>query len=184
MANDRWIWDATTTLEALGAADVALWLWEPERDRLRITGASRALGLGPLAPECSSAAMRALAMPQDRAFAEDILRVQPAGSEIAVRLRMRGAGICIWRGVWLEEGVRAAGVIAPETKFAASDQDTLTGLLDRKSFVTRARERLQSPGAHELVVADLDRLRRLNEALGHERADLVLAALEIGRAHV
>lgn len=177
MPNDRWIWDATTTLEALGAADVALWLWEPERDRLRITGASRALGLGPLAPECSSAAMRALAMPQDRAFAEDILRVQPPGCEVAVRLRMRGSGVCIWRGVWLEEGVRAAGVIAPETKFAASDQDTLTGLLDRKSFVTRARERLQSPGQHELVVADLDRLRRLNEALGHERADLVLAAL-------
>ncbi|MBP7815492.1 MAG: bifunctional diguanylate cyclase/phosphodiesterase [Phenylobacterium sp.] len=177
MANDRWIWDATTTLEALGAADVALWLWEPERDRLRITGASRALGLGPLAPECSSAAMRALAMPQDRALAEEVLRVQEPGSEIAVRLRMRAGGICIWRGVWLEEGLRAAGVVAPETKFAASDVDKLTGLLDRKSFIAQARERLQTPGVHELVVADLDRLRRLNEALGHERADLVLAAL-------
>jgi c-di-GMP-specific phosphodiesterase len=177
MPNDRWIWDATTTLEALGAADVALWLWEPERDRLRITGASRALGLGPLAPECSSAAMRALAMPQDRALAEEVLRVQEPGSEIAVRLRMRAGGICIWRGVWLEEGLRAAGVIAPETKFAASDVDKLTGLLDRKSFIAQARERLQTPGLHELVVADLDRLRRLNEALGHERADLVLAAL-------
>ncbi|MDO8800860.1 bifunctional diguanylate cyclase/phosphodiesterase [Phenylobacterium sp.] len=177
MPNDRWIWDATTTLEALGAADVALWLWEPERDRLRITGASRALGLGPLAPECSSAAMRALAMPQDRALAEDVLRVQEPGSEIAVRLRMRSGGICIWRGVWLEEGLRAAGVVAPETKFAASDVDKLTGLLDRKSFIAQARERLQTPGLHELVVADLDRLRRLNEALGHERADLVLAAL-------
>ncbi|WP_421934598.1 putative bifunctional diguanylate cyclase/phosphodiesterase [Phenylobacterium sp.] len=177
MANDRWIWDATTTLEALGAADVALWLWEPERDRLRITGASRALGLGPLAPECSSAAMRALAMPQDRALAEDVLRVQEPGGEIAVRLRMRGGGVCIWRGVWLEEGLRAAGVVAPETKFAASDVDKLTGLLDRKSFIAQARERLQAPGVHELVVADLDRLRRLNEALGHERADLVLAAL-------
>ena len=42
MPNDRWSWDATTTLEALGAADVALWLWEPEKDRLRLTGASRA----------------------------------------------------------------------------------------------------------------------------------------------
>ncbi|HEY3697574.1 bifunctional diguanylate cyclase/phosphodiesterase [Phenylobacterium sp.] len=177
MANDRWIWDPTTTLEALGAADVVLWFWEPERDRLRLNGASRALGLGPLAPECSSTALRALALPQDRALAEDILRVQEPGSEIAVRLRMRGAGICIWRGVWLEEGVRAAGVVAPETKFAASDTDRLTGLLDRRSFVLRARERLQSPGGHELVVADLDRLRRLNEALGHERADLVLAAL-------
>ncbi|MBA4012635.1 MAG: bifunctional diguanylate cyclase/phosphodiesterase [Phenylobacterium sp.] len=177
MPNDRWSWDATATLEALGAADVALWLWEPEKDRLHLTGASRALGLGPLAPECSSAAMRALALPPDRALAEDVLRVQEPGTEISVRLRMRGGGVCIWRGVWLEEGLRAAGVVAPEAKFAASDQDGLTGLLDRKSFVARARERLAHPGQHELVVADLDRLRRLNEALGHERADLVLAAL-------
>ena len=172
-----WMWDPTTTLEALGAAEVALWMWEPTSDRLSLTGASRALGLGPLVPDCSSAALRALVLPQDRALAEDMLRVHPPGAEIAVRLRMRGAGVCIWRGVWLEEGLRAAGVIAPEVKFAASEQDGLTGLLDRKSFITRARERLQAPGQHELVVADLDRLRRLNEALGHERADLVLAAL-------
>lgn len=178
MPNDRWSWDATTTLEALGAADVVLWLWEPEKDRLRLTGASRALGLGPLAPECSSAALRALALPPDRALAEDILRVQEPGSPIAVRVRMRGGQVCIWRGVWLEEGgLRAAGVIAPEVRLASSDLDSLTGLLDRKTFVAWARERLQSPGQHELVVADLDRLRRLNEALGHERADLVLAAL-------
>lgn len=176
MANG-WMWDATTTLEALGAADVALWLWEPEKDRLRLTGASRALGLGPLAPDCSSAALRALALPQDRAFAEDILRIREPGAEVAVRLRMRGGGVCLWRGVWLEEGCRAAGVIAPEARFAASDQDPLTGLLDRRSFLARARERLQTPGRHELIVADLDRLKRLNEALGHERADLVLAAL-------
>jgi c-di-GMP-specific phosphodiesterase len=177
MASERWIWDATATLEALGAAEVALWHWEPERDRLHLSGASRSLGLGPLAPECSSAALRAFALPQDRALAEDLLRVQEPGCEIAVRMRMRGGGLCIWRGVWLEEGVRAAGVVAPETKFAASETDRLTGLLDRRSFIVRARERLQTPGRHELVVADLDRLRRLNEALGHERADLVLAAL-------
>ena len=36
MASDRWIWDATSTLEALGAADVVLWHWEPEQDRLRL----------------------------------------------------------------------------------------------------------------------------------------------------
>jgi c-di-GMP-specific phosphodiesterase len=176
MANDRWMWDATATLEALGAADVALWVWEPEKDRLRLTGATRALGLGALAPDCSSAALRALALPQDRTLAEEILRVQEPGGEVAVRLRMR-AGVCIWRGVWLEEGLRAAGVVAPEVHFAASDHDPLTGLLDRRSFLNQARERLDSPGAHELIVADLDRLRRLNEALGHERADLVLAAL-------
>jgi c-di-GMP-specific phosphodiesterase len=177
MSTDRWMWDATTTLEALGAADVALWVWEPQKDRLRLTGATRALGLGPLAPDCSSAALRALTLPQDRAAAEDLLKRQSPGAEVAVRLRMRGAGVCVWRGVWLEEGGRAAGVVAAETRFAATDQDALTGLMDRKSFITRARERLQVPGQHQLIVADLDRLRRLNEALGHERADLVLAAL-------
>ena len=177
MGNDRWIWDVTATLEALGAADVVLWVWEPALDQLRLTGAARVLGLGPLAPECSSTAFRALALPQDRALAEDILRQQEPGTEIAVRLQMRGGGVCIWRGIWLEDGLRAAGVIAPEIKFAASEKDTLTGLLDRRSFVARAREMLGGSGEYELVVADLNRLRKLNEALGHERADLVLAAL-------
>ena len=177
MSNDRWMWDATTTLEALGAADVALWVWEPDKDRLRLTGASRSLGLGPLSPDCSSAALRALALPHDRALADDLLRVQPAGSKVSVRFRMRGAGVVVWRGTWLEDGNRAAGALALEAGFAALDQDALTGLLDRKGFLAAARERLQTSGIHELIVADLDRLRRLNEALGHDRADLVLAAL-------
>jgi len=176
-AQDRFVWDATATLESLGAADVVLWLWEPELDRLRFTGAVRALALSPLAPECSSAAIMALSLPQDRALIEEVLKVQPPGEEVVARVRMRGGEVGVWRGAWLEDGVRAAGVVVPEVKFAASELDGLTGLLDRRSFVARARERLQAPGAHTLVVADLDRLRRLNEALGHERADLVLAAL-------
>jgi len=174
---DRRGWDAAATLEALGGAQVGLWVWEPELDRLRLYGAARQLGLGPLAPECSSAAFRALALPQDRAVAEELLRLQSPGSEITLRMRMRGGETCLWRGVWLEDGVRASGVVAPETRFTASETDALTGLLDRRSFVARARERLATPGLQTLVVADLDRLRRLNEALGHERADLVLAAL-------
>ena len=176
-AADRLVWDATTVLEALGAADAALWLWDPERDRLRLNGATRALGLGPLAPDAPSAALRALVLPQDRAAAEDLLRIREPGVEVSARMRMRGAGACLWRGVWLEEGLRAAGVIARESRFTATEEDGLTGLLDRRSFVSRAREQLSAPGTYQLVVADLIRLRRLNEALGHERADLVLAAL-------
>ena len=177
-APERWAWDVTAALEALGAADVVLWTWEPERDRLRMIGAARALGLGPLAPECSSAALLALALPQDREIVQEFLRPQPPSAPAACRLRMRNAETCIWRGVWLEEGgVRASGVIAAEARFAASERDSLTGLYDRRSFVALARERLQTEGPQTLVVADLDRLRRLNEALGHERADLVLAAL-------
>jgi c-di-GMP-specific phosphodiesterase len=170
-------WDPTTALEALAAADVALWIWTPSEDRLRLTGATRSLGLGPLAPECTAAAFSALALPQDRALAEQLLATREEGAEVSVRLRMRNSETCLWRGVWLEEGGRAAGVAALEVKFAGSDTDALTGLLDRRTFIARAREALAQDGEYELVVADLDRLRRLNEALGHERADMVLAAL-------
>lgn len=170
-------WDATTAIEALAAADTALWIWTPSEDQMRFTGATRSLGLGPLAPECTGAAFCAVAMPQDRTLAERILKPQEEGTEVAVRLRMRDAQTCIWRGVWLEDGLRAAGVVALETKFAASERDVLTGLLDRRAFVARLGETLTQPGEYEIVVADVDRLRRLNEALGHDRADMVLAAL-------
>jgi c-di-GMP-specific phosphodiesterase len=170
-------WDPTTAIEALAAADAALWIWTPAEDQIRFTGATRPLGLGPLAPQCSGAAFTALAMPQDRALADRLLKPQAEGTEIAVRLRMRGCETCLWRGVWLEDGLRAAGIVALETKFAGADRDKVTGLLDRRTFLVRAAEALVQPGDYELVVGDLDRLRRLNEALGHERADLVLSAL-------
>ena len=170
-------WDPTTAIEALAAAEAALWVWTPADDTLRFTGATRSLGLGPLAPECSGAAFTAVTIPQDRSLAERLLKPQAEGTEVAIRLRMRDASTCLWRGVWLEDGLRAAGVVALETKFAGSDMDTLTGLLDRRAFIAQAGEVLTRPGEYELVVADLDRLRRLNEALGHERADMVLSAL-------
>ena len=170
-------WDPTTAIEALAAAEAALWVWTPADDTIRFTGATRSLGLGPLAPECSGAAFIAVSIPQDRSLAERLLKPQEEGTEIAIRLRMRDASTCLWRGVWLEDGLRAAGVVALETKFAGSDRDVLTGLLDRKTFIAQAGEVLTRPGDYELVVADVDRLRRLNEALGHERADMVLSAL-------
>ena len=174
---ERLVWDATAMLEALGAGEVALWLWEPQRDRLSLNGASRLLGLGPLAPEAPASALRALALPLDRASIDDFLRPREPGEPVRLRLRTRGAEPCLWRGVWHEEGVRAAGVVAREAPASTVERDSLTGLLDRRSFIAQARERLTAPGAYELVAADLNRLRRLNEALGHERADLVLAAL-------
>lgn len=170
-------WDATTAIEALAAAGSALWTWTPGEDRLRLTGATRALGLGPLASECSGAAFVALALLQDRALAESLLKPQEEGTELVVRMRMRGAETCLWRGVWLEDGLRAAGLVALETKAAGANKDALTGLLDRRTFLNRAAETFARPGEYELIVADVDRLRRLNEALGHERTDLVLAAL-------
>lgn len=176
-AQQKFAWDATAALEAMGAAEVAMWAWDPVADRLALTGAVRSLGLGPLAPECSSAALLAMAIPQDRATLQAALKAHEPGEEFSVRMRMRDGHSCLWRGVWLEEGVRAAGIIALERRFAAVQLDGLTGLLERRTFLAHAADRLQTPGAFVLLVADLDRLRRLNEALGHERADMVLAAL-------
>ncbi|QBX37506.1 bifunctional diguanylate cyclase/phosphodiesterase [Brevundimonas sp. S30B] len=170
-------WDAATAIEALAAADTALWVWTPSEDSLRFTGATHGLGLGPLAPECTSAALIALALPQDRGLADTLLKPQAEGFEIAHRIRMRGGEIGVWRGVWLEDGLRAAGVVAPEMKFSGGEADALTGLLDRRAFLSRVGEALTRPGDYEMVAADVDRLKRLNEALGHERADLVLSAL-------
>ncbi|CAN5376784.1 bifunctional diguanylate cyclase/phosphodiesterase [soil metagenome] len=170
-------WDATTAIEALAAADSALWIWTPALDEMRFTGSTRPLGLGPLAPECSGAAFVAVTLPQDRSLAETLLTPREEGTEIAIRLRMRGSETCLWRGVWLEDGLRAAGLVALETKFAGAQKDLLTGLLDRRGFLARAADVLTAPGEYDLVVADVDRLRRLNEALGHERTDLVLSAL-------
>jgi len=170
-------WDATTAIEALAGAEAALWEWTPGADRLRVTGATGALGLGPLAPECSGAAFVALTLPQDRSLAESLLKPQPEGAEVALRLRMRDGRLAVWRGVWLEDGLRAAGLVACDVKFSGSDRDPLTGLLDRRAFLARVTETLARTGAVEIVVADMDRLRRLNEALGHERADMVLSAL-------
>jgi len=57
------------------------------------------------------------------------------------------------------------------------DIDPLTGLYNRYGFLKAAQGLLQQPGEFDLVVGDLNRFRRLNEALGHERADLVLGLL-------
>ena len=176
-ASDRFVWDMTSMLQATGSAGVALWMWDPEADRLNLTGAARGLGLGALMPACSSAALLALTSPQDRSAAEDLLTRGEPGEPVLARISLRGGDTCLWRGVWLEEGGRAAGIIAPETEFSAGATDRLTGLLDRRAFLSGARRQLAREGRHLLVVGDLDRLRRLNEALGHERADMVLSAL-------
>ena len=49
----------------------------------------------------------ALALPKDRGLVEEILKIQSPGSEITARIRMRGGEACLWRGEWLEDGVRA-----------------------------------------------------------------------------
>lgn len=164
-------------LEALAAADSALWVWSPAEDRMTFTGASPVLGLGLLVPSCAGATFAAMAMPQDRTLADKLLKPRQEGTQVSVRLRMRGSETCLWRGVWLEDGLRAAGMVTLEHSAIDTGRCGLTNLLDRRTFIVRVAEALRQPGEYEMVVGDLDRLRRLNEALGPERADIVLSAL-------
>ena len=79
-------------------------------------------------------------------LAEDMLRVREPGSEIRARLRMRGAEPCLWRGVWLEDGLARRRRHRPRDQFESVSLDGLTGLLDRRSFVIQSREKITHPG--------------------------------------
>jgi c-di-GMP-specific phosphodiesterase len=169
----------TGALEALAAADAAAWRWTPREGRLALSGALETLGLSPLGPACSSQALLALAAPADRSRIQALLTPAAAGSAILHHFRLRAEGreiLTAWRGTWLEDG-SAAGLVCRAESFADTGRDLLTGLYGRTAFLAKVGERLARPGGVRLMVADLARLRRLNEALGPDGADLVLQAL-------
>ena len=171
-------WDEAVVLEALGASETALWLWDPRSDRLRLTGAVASLGLAALGAECSSGELMVLARPEDRHAVEELIAQREPGDRIATQFSVRGGAAVTWRGEWLEEGVRAAGAARPATRYAETHRDALTGMLDRRGFLVRVDERLAASACESiLIVANVNRFRRLNEALGHQRGDLVLTAL-------
>lgn len=178
MADARYNWSFASLVEALASGEAVLWAWDPSAARLSFTGAAGTLGLGPLGASCPAAALAAIVDPRDRTEIETLLQPGPPGSAARARLSLRSGQRLIWTGGWAEDGApRLLGSISRDAPQALIEHDPLTGLLDRRTFLRRAREHLDVPQAYTLVVADLDRLRRLNEALGHERADLVLASL-------
>lgn len=71
--------------------------------------------------------------------------------------------------------------MACDTQWRLARTDPLTGALNRKAFFELAGQLKQSRGWHLLAFADLDGLKRLNDAEGHERGD---AALKAFSSHV
>ncbi len=83
------------------------------------------------------------------------------------------AAVLVWRS-----GHRAAAALAYE--------DDLTGLPNRRAFMAEAAGRLKgaSAGSMALVLLDVDKLKRLNDACGHQAGDELIqeAALHLRRA--
>lgn len=61
----------------------------------------------------------------------------------------------------------------------AASTDSLTGLSNRRGLVEVSQALLRRPGQHAVVLLDLDRFKPINDQLGHEAGDFVLA--ELGR---
>ena len=62
--------------------------------------------------------------------------------------------------------------------------DAMTGLANRRAFVEAARERLAAAAPVQLLVADIDHFKRINDSMGHAAGDLALthAAAVLARA--
>ncbi len=109
----------------------------------------------------------------------------------------RNGVLCVWRaghsGPWSAEDRYLLGEIAAqvglagqqlarqEALVALSSTDSLTGLLNRRSFTEELEKRyLQRPnrrGGAALFFLDLDNFKAVNDRHGHQQGDLALAAL-------
>jgi c-di-GMP-specific phosphodiesterase len=184
---------------ALKAADTLLWSYDFTARRFEFRGDLRIFGLpvmwnrvflDDLEPALAPGEVERL----DQAFNSlDVHVAHPGAAQDAVQcvLRLKDHRLVYLRGRKVNK-TSALGTISDlsrdirlSRRRAADDGlplqdlsiDSLTGLLNRQGFLAAARARLAQAGDYDLVVADLNRFRRLNEALGHERADLMLALL-------
>jgi len=186
-------------MNALKAADTLMWSYDLTAQRFEFRGELKILGL-PLMwnrvflADLEAALAEGEVERLEQVFASlDVHVAHPGGSQDAVQcvLRLKDHRLVYLRGHKINKN-NVLGTIADLSRDirlsrgrAADDGlplqdlsvDSLTGLLNRQGFLTAARAFLSQPGDYDLVVADINRFRRLNEALGHERADLMLAML-------
>lgn len=189
-------------MEALKSADTLLWSYDLSQRLFEFKGDLRHLGLPPmwsrvflddLDPAFEAGEVDRL----DSQFrALDVHAADPGEGHIQCLLRLRDHRLVYLKGRKVSRG-QVLGVITDLSRdiglkktIGKSDAhdglplqdihtDPLTGLLNRQGFLNGAGQVLRKAGDYDLVVADLNRFRRLNEALGHERADIVLELLAL-----
>ncbi|MEU7649909.1 GGDEF domain-containing protein [Streptomyces huasconensis] len=72
----------------------------------------------------------------------------------------------------------AVHAVTLHKQIAAKDKDPLTGLLRRDAYTARARRLLARHGDKVTVVmVDADHFKQINDGMGHEAGDTVLAAI-------
>jgi len=186
-------------MTALKAADTLLWAYDLTARRFEFKGDLKVLGLpamwnrvflDDLEPALAEGEVGRL----EQVFASlEVHVARPGGVQDAMQcvVRLKDHRLVYLRGhkvsknnvlgtiVDLDRDIRLPRGRAADDGLPLQDLsvDSLTGLLNRQGFLAATRQRLAQPGDYDLVVADLNRFRRLNEALGHERADLMLALL-------
>ncbi|AKK30097.1 diguanylate cyclase [Mycobacterium sp. EPa45] len=122
-----------------------------------------------------------------KAIAVNILLGVVAGVLCALRVAEADGWVAATAGLWLVIELNLAVPLAIQAvvrtlgaDVVRSDQDPLTGVLNRRAFYERASTLLTSPGddLHLVVVMiDLDKFKKLNDAYGHLAGDQALTAV-------
>ena len=190
------ITDSSRRSLALSSAGHALWEWQPSQNKLSIgEDLPRALGVNsPSWQNNSQVALLQSMHPQDVANYMSIIESNDRrpGQMVMRELRLRAAdGAYRWyllRARWLpgpsQSLDRCIGTLTDITKDKQAEQrlttdavhDAVTGLPNRILFVDRVDRELEKTMSlpFRVLLVDIDRLKTLNDALGHEIGDQLL----------
>ena len=184
--------------DALRGADSLLWAYDLSRGRFEFKGDMRALDLPTLHGTLSLENLTPLFVAGETDRLDTVLRALevhtaaglPGEEHIQCLMRLKDRRLLYFKGRQVARTLVLGTVTemsrdmrqarkSDETGLNLQDihVDSLTGLYNRQGFLSASRALLAREGDYDLVVGDLNRFRRLNEALGHERADLVLGIL-------
>jgi len=184
---------AVTELAAITAAEILTFVFSDRENQFRFQGAlgvlnSQFLSYQPRFSELGAV----LPQPELDVLRDGFIQVIRHQRSLSLILRRHDQGLILLRagpmdkdavaGVIVDLPIQGSArqVLASQAgDFTLSDAhiDGLTGLFSRSGFLKAASRMLSKSAPYDLVVADINRFRRLNEALGHEHADLILMTL-------
>ena len=190
------ITDSNRRSLALSSAGHAMWEWQPQSNSLSV-GEDLARSLGYSQDDWQGNAQAAIIQvlhPQDLANYMGIVSdVEKRPGQMVMReLRLRNAeGAYRWyllRARWVpgpnQQSDRCIGTLTDITKDKEAEEnlvsdsvhDAVTGLPNRVLFVDRVERELKKNVAlpFRVLLVDIDRLKTLNDALGHEFGDQLL----------